>query len=211
MSGRGPGIAATTRCDLYDGSRSTRHCGSPVVVPGADQMARPVLADQPADEVEEARARRSPACRRPRSPRGPRRRRGSTSTRSPVVAVSAHGPARSHHACPRKSLPSVGGLSYLARQGGVSGIAHKVGACRRVPWALALAAAMMYERGTPAAHNRTSTAHGDQSRRLQPGRVSRHFGASEHSAAQVNRGREVTGSSPSSRQARAAPSVLRLP
>ena len=98
MSGFGPGRSATTRCALYDGIRSTRHCGRQSLSHAQTRWVGPVVGDQPADEVEEpAHGVHRRPVRRP-APRARRRRPGSTSTRSraPSAALSATGrePAR---------------------------------------------------------------------------------------------------------------------
>ena len=43
-----------TRCALYDGISSTRQCGPPVRVHAGHQVVRPVVLDEPGDEVEQS-------------------------------------------------------------------------------------------------------------------------------------------------------------
>ena len=92
------GRAATTRCALYDGSRSTRHCGPPVLVPAAHQVGRVVLADEPGDHVQQPahgvdrRAVRSRDLRD--AEEGPEVHRGGVEEHQPSLAGLRRGHAR---------------------------------------------------------------------------------------------------------------------
>ena len=89
----------TTRCALYDGSRSTRHCGRQSLSQQQTRWVGLVLADQPADEVEQPAHGVDRRAVGGLDLRARRRTRGSTSRRCP--AASARFAHARHPATPR--------------------------------------------------------------------------------------------------------------